>query len=418
MTQQANGFTIANPFKNGSKGKEYSLVFSVPHDIIKPSLAGLEDCGLSSSYNRETKEFHIKGVPTKSGEFEIRLDYQISEARKPDDPTPSQTFKIYINPDPRDLWKNIPTDTTVEYYKPDSDSSEIRSGERFLVGASQRGRSHAHEGKPRDDDFAIDYLNKTGWYIQIVADGAGSAPYSREGSRIACKTALNCICYNLEKLTQKVITASHETKETKKFVKVRDICGSLLIYATNLAKDKIIDEANRHGRKAREYATTLLVALTKKFDFGWLVVSFGIGDGAMAAYGTTNGEKIVKVLGKPDEGEFGGQTRFITMNELYPPKSNGQYVVTELKKIIDARVNLNIFSQLDCVMLMTDGISDAKFETSANLDKPAKWEELWAEINASAALDHENAECKNQLLQWLDFWSVGNHDDRTITILF
>lgn len=418
MTQQANGFTIANPFRNGSKGKEYSLTFTVPHDMIRPSLAGLEDFGLSYVYSKETKEFSITGVPSKSGEFEIVLHYQVSEAIGPDTLTPSQSFKIYINPDPRDLWKNIPTDTTIEYYKPDSDSAEIRSGERMLVAASQRGRSHAHEGKPRDDDFAIDYLGDSGWYIQIVADGAGSAPYSREGSRLACKTALSCICSNLAKLTQMITRVCSETRDAKSFEKARELCGRLLIYSTHIAKDKIVEEANQHGRKAKEYATTLLIALTKKFDFGWLVASFGIGDGAMAAFATANDGKIVKLLGKPDEGEFGGQTRFVTMNELYPKIVNGRHDPAELMKLINARVNLNIFSRLDAVMLMTDGISDAKFETSANLDKQSKWEDLWTEINANAELGRENAECKNQLLKWLDFWSVGNHDDRTITILF
>lgn len=30
----------------------------------------------------------------------------------------------------------------------------------------------------------------------------------------------------------------------------------------------------------------------------------------------------------------------------------------------------------------------------------------------------DNEEARFQLLRWMDFWSPGNHDDRTIAILY
>lgn len=33
-------------------------------------------------------------------------------------------------------------------------------------------------------------------------------------------------------------------------------------------------------------------------------------------------------------------------------------------------------------------------------------------------LSDDNEVAKEQLLNWLDFWSPGNHDDRTIAILY
>ena len=33
-------------------------------------------------------------------------------------------------------------------------------------------------------------------------------------------------------------------------------------------------------------------------------------------------------------------------------------------------------------------------------------------------LSDDNEASKDQLLGWLDFWSPGNHDDRTIAILY
>ncbi|MBK6541817.1 MAG: protein phosphatase 2C domain-containing protein [Flavobacteriales bacterium] len=64
--------------------------------------------------------------------------------------------------------------------------------------ASNRGRSHAHEGKFRDDDFKVASLNGTGWSIVAVADGAGGSKYSRKGSFIACNAAVQ---YFQEKLS-------------------------------------------------------------------------------------------------------------------------------------------------------------------------------------------------------------------------
>ena len=67
---------------------------------------------------------------------------------------------------------------------------------------------------------------------------------------------------------------------------------------------------------------------------------------------------------------------------------------------------------------MTDCISDPFFETDANLNKVEKWNELWVNINSEVDLTDDNTESQYQLLKWLDFWSPGNHDDRTIAILY
>ncbi|MDE6741447.1 MAG: protein phosphatase 2C domain-containing protein, partial [Muribaculaceae bacterium] len=69
-------------------------------------------------------------------------------------------------------------------------------------------------------------------------------------------------------------------------------------------------------------------------------------------------------------------------------------------------------------MLMTDGISDPFFETDANLARKEKWDDLWASITAEVDLKDDNPQSAPQLLSWLDFWSPGNHDDRTIAILY
>lgn len=101
------------------------------------------------------------------------------------------------------MWRNIPTDPNIPYYKPDSDTKYVKveagadgSAKKDIVAASQRGRSHAQEGKARDDHFSLFHCDESDWYIIAVADGAGSAKYSRKGSEVACNTVIDH-CKNL-----------------------------------------------------------------------------------------------------------------------------------------------------------------------------------------------------------------------------
>ena len=82
-------------------------------------------------------------------------------------------------------------------------------------------------------------------------------------------------------------------------------------------------------------------------------------------------------------------------------------------------MNCRIVPVFTALFLMTDGVSDPKFETDANLKSYDKWNELWADLKENGVeLTDDNEEAANQLLNWLDFWSPGNHDDRTIAILY
>jgi hypothetical protein len=67
---------------------------------------------------------------------------------------------------------------------------------------------------------------------------------------------------------------------------------------------------------------------------------------------------------------------------------------------------------------MTDGVTDPKLETENNLKDIAKWNLLWQDIEKEVNFDKENLNTDKELLKWLEFWSPGNHDDRTIAILY
>jgi serine/threonine protein phosphatase PrpC len=176
------------------------------------------------------------------------------------------------------------------------------------------------------------------------------------------------------------------------------------------AQGKIKQEAQDNGVDIKDYATTLIFTLVKQYAAGYVISSFWVGDGGIGIYQDTAGEAFV--MGTPDSGEFAGQTRFLTMSDIF---ANGAYV---------NRIRFKVVPDFTALLLMTDGITDPKFQTDANLQKGEVWRQLWQDLNgtnedgASVNFAGSPEEVQECLLSWLDFWSPGNHDDRTIAILY
>ena len=418
---EALAFQIKNKqitFLNGKVNQPYAVDFDyrtlgIP-EVSEVSFEGLEAIGLR--YDPESNR--IEGLPTRAGDHKITLKCKLRgyEERKPLE----REVILIINPDPRELWsKNFPTREDSEYYKPDSDKSfpeiEVKKKRKLLktteiackrmVAASQRGRSHAIDGKPRDDDFALYFDEQSEFYVMIVADGAGSAKYSRWGSKLACETAKQVCVDQLEKNREAIL----KNKTEKGREEIEKIVGNIIQSAVYNAYKAIWDEAQAKPAVVKDYATTLILSLCKKFDYGWLVGSWWVGDGGIGIYGRES--RSLKVLGEPDGGEFAGQTRFLTMRNI---------IEEELGK----RVCMEVVDDFTALVLMSDGVTDPKFETDANLNRIEKWDELWDDLGganeegARVEFSADNPQVAEQLLAWLDFWSKGNHDDRTIAILF
>ena len=408
-------------FPNAKVGQEYNFAFDIDKlqiaEVGDYWITGLDVLGLS--FNKEDGK--ISGIPTTAGEHKISLNCKRKDWQE-GKPIFERLISLIVNPDPRSLWNNIATPSDIEYYKPDSDSDFIKVvstkeggflgigkkdvAQKDIVAASQRGRSHAHEGKARDDHFKNAYDQTTQWYITTVADGAGSAKFSREGSRIACDTVVDTC---LEKIKQQGDLNRHiadfnknQTADNRK--KIGDDIYNIIGAAAFQAHKVIEKEAVAKGNSLKDYSTTLIVSLCRKFDFGWFVAAFWVGDGGIGIY---NKEKaFLKILGEPDGGEFAGQTRFLTMKEIVQPAE------------IYRRLRFEIVEDFTALILMTDGITDPKFETDANLSRIEKWNNLWEDLSSEVEFTDDNEQTKEQLLHWLNFWSPGNHDDRTIAILF
>ncbi|MDR2763734.1 MAG: protein phosphatase 2C domain-containing protein [Tannerella sp.] len=424
---EALAFQIKNKqitFQNGKVKQAYCIDFDFEKlgmpEIAEVSFTGLEKIGLQ--YDLGEKK--IKGIPTLSGDHKIEMKFKRKDWTE-NKPLLSRDVLFIINPDPRELWsKNLPTPGDIEYYKPDSDKRfvkiESKKTQGFLglgkkdivrkdmVAASQRGRSHAIEGKPRDDDFALFFDEDSEWYVMVVADGAGSAPFSRKGAQLACQTAVE-VCKTQLSVIRSLLEEQiclYWNKKTEERKGTYEYLHQIVGKAAFEAYKKISEEATAKQRKLKEYATTLLLTICKKFDFGWFVGAFWVGDGGIGIYRQDPPE--LKVLGEADGGEFAGQTRFLTMQEIFSDR---------------VRTRFEIVEDFTAVILMTDGVTDPKFETDANLNRIEKWHALWDDLNGmnedNVKVDFADSEqSAEQLLNWLNFWSKGNHDDRTIAILF
>ena len=392
---------------NAKVNKPYYFLFDI-HAL------GLQDMGdyqwlipddLGITFDNTTAAFN--GIPQQAGEFTLTLQFRLHMAAA-DQPFAEKQVRLIINPDPKSLWKDLPSDQSDPYWQADTAAIKIPFGDRQLLIASKRGRSHAHEGKFRDDSFAGYFDAGSGWGIIAVADGAGSAKYSRKGAAIACDTVVAQFkelvagekMAALEDAISAYLKEAGTTEQTNVNRRFTEQLGQIALDA----QKNIKQEAQTKGADLKDYSTTLIFAIVKKYDAGYVISSFWVGDGGIGIYDEQTAS--VTVLGTPDSGEFAGQTRFLTMQEIF---ADGAYA---------NRIRFKVVPAFTALLLMTDGITDPKFQTDANLHNIALWKEVWEDLNGKNDDNCPALKSEADLLNWLDFWSPGNHDDRTIAILY
>jgi serine/threonine protein phosphatase PrpC len=413
---------------NATISKPYSTVFDLNAlnllDIEIINVDGLNEIGLN--FNREGNI--IEGIPNTSGDLQITLLYKII-GQSDDEKINEKNFKIVINPDPKTLWKDIPSNKNDEFWKEDDVNEFGDLGEKKIIVSSKRGRSHKNVGSFRDDDFAFKHIDKTGWSIVGVSDGAGSYSLSRKGSQIACNTLIDYFENHSD--AEKDIDLNKKLEEFSKtkdesLLKEIEVLGKQNLYKAavhvhnslkEFSEKTFIDYPDKFNNpKAKSYLdyfhSTLIFVAFKRFEFGYAIFSFGVGDCPIAIMNKEKTESTL--LNWLDVGEFGGGTRFITQPEIFHS--------TEHPMV--SRFNFKIVEDFSYLFLMTDGIYDPKFVVEANLEKSEKWIEFINDLNGdnedniNVELTPENEKLKEQLSEWMDFWSPGNHDDRTLAIVF
>jgi serine/threonine protein phosphatase PrpC len=397
---------------NATVGKPYEARLDFEklgwNDLTEYSVQGLEELGLSFDKEHQL----ISGVPLQSGDKTFLFRFKI-EGQADDAPLNEKKIPFIINPDPKSLWKALESNRDDPYWKEDDVTVFAPLGDRRILVSSKRGRSHANVGSFREDDFAFSDL-ENGWSIVVVADGAGSAKISRKGSAIACNgivdhfkesTAVESMA-EFHELLQQYITNSGEDTQKKLNRFVYNNLGKAA-FGVHKALHQF---AQDQGFTLKDLSTTLVFTLFKKYEAGYALLSFGVGDCPIAVLNRDMTEVIL--MNWIDVGEFGGGTRFITMPEIFQSEK------------FATRFGFKLVKDFSYLVLMSDGIYDPKFVVEAALAKIENWQAFFRDLDGQnedgvkVELKPDNPEIAQQFSKWMDFWSPGNHDDRTLAIVF
>ena len=398
------------PITNANAKKDYSFTFDLQEfpNIKITKIDNIEVFNLSFDDQSNT----ITGKPLVAATTQLNIYFYCTT-----DDTKTiyrKTIPFIINADPKDLWQNMPFPKDSLFYKEDEVSYSGTFLDKKIVIASKRGRSHAHQGSSRDDDFYTIKLPNE-WETIAVADGAGSAKFARKGSEEATKYI--CNSFNdeifISSIDKLVIKYFSEELTQEELLKCKnDLINTIYPKVKDLLYKHLKEISENENITIKDLNTTLIFALSKKFPFGYVLLTFGVGDCPICIL--DKNENKVELLNILDIGEFGGGTRFVTMPEIY---SN------ETSIPIGKRFGLFKFEDFSKLFLMTDGIYDPKFIVENNLTQMDKWKDFLSDLNGQnedcTKVDFLNDEnIAEQLLHWLDFWSKGNSDDRTLAIIY
>lgn len=322
-------------------------------------------------------------------------------------------LELMVNADPRALWNQIEPDPALPFAKPHQRCQALPVPGLRVVAASVRGRSHAHSGTFREDEFFLGPDASGAWTIIAVSDGAGSARLSRRGSQLACQVSSASLQDSIAKFDAVLDThfPAHTAAEMHAnadlMLSLRTGFREPLGYAAFSAVKAIRAEAQTLGADEKDFSATLLLAAVRPHGPGLFVASFWIGDGALALLDPRS--PAVNLLGDVDSGEYSGQTRFLLSSE---------FPAADPWTPIGRRVRCAWAPRGSILALMSDGVSDPKFGTDNALRSAQRWQAWWDELAQEVNLAHDNAALPQELMRYLDFWSPGEHDDRTLALVY
>ncbi|HOZ59586.1 MAG TPA: PP2C family serine/threonine-protein phosphatase, partial [Nakamurella multipartita] len=392
--------TLQVSLPNGRVGAPYSATIdgTTIDGATDGALAMTDDDGTGLHFEAATGV--IGGVPTRSGDACLVFTLQTGDRFL------RIVADLVIIPDTRSLWVSVPSARSTMFWKPDHDVDESAGVGVRCLGGSRRGRSHARAGSCRDDDFAI-ASDPTGWQILAVADGAGSARYSRRGSMLAVSTVRTMLPELLDEFLTDDLDSLLEARRARHPDVDSEIKRRLyqtLATAAFAAAREIEHDARDRGFPAEDLSTTLLIAVARRSGHGWFIAGFSVGDGGGVVLDLD--DRSVTPLARPDSGEFAGQTLFLQRSQF----AGGFTEVAD-------RLFFTVRDRFTAVILMTDGITDPVFPSEAQLMDPTCWAAFWADLTAAVDLAPGNSRRYEQLASWLDFFSPGEHDDRTIALI-
>ena len=309
--------------------------------------------------------------PAEAGEAAPEPDAPAeTEAPQPEKP-PKPLTSEEVTGHTASLWKYLPVpegepEPSPEYLFGETDYPGSR-----IIGARVRGKKHKHEGTNCDDWYETASCGDITFLA--VSDGAGSKRFSRIGAQVSCKAAAgylvkafsaalagrpeladeiklplsdrNCMeaCGQLAKLVQESVVKAYEAVEAAWYQRTLDPAFPQVL-----------------GRELElnDLSGTLLVTAVVPVDKETgehLIISCQVGDGMIAILNTKGDfSASVKLMGKPDSGDFSGETEFLTSPRMH------------LLESLQSRTKLSR-GIVDLVLVMSDGVADDYFPNETEM---------------------------------------------------
>ncbi|MCA9234051.1 MAG: protein phosphatase 2C domain-containing protein [Planctomycetales bacterium] len=161
------------------------------------------------------------------------------------------------------------------------------------MSCSLRGPSHEASGAPCQDSAWVDVVDTPagGCLVAGVADGAGSARFSDEGSSTTCK-----------------IIAENVVSHLKTDPQLAGLQRDVVLQWCDQTRRTLQEMSRDRGCEVREFATTLCVAIVAETRSAF----FQIGDGAIIL----GSHDAFGVVFWPQSGEYANSTNFLTADNF------------------------------------------------------------------------------------------------------
>ena len=198
-----------------------------------------------------------------------------------------------------------------------------------VIRSSVQGTSHIKTGQPCQDSSSVATDAPDGMLIAAVADGAGSAVLSADGSRIAACAATRSATRLLRLHVQPVYEG---------------VLQEILKESVLAARQALKAEAQRQEKPLRDFATTLILTICAPQIIG----TAQIGDGAVVSADDGESDEYA-LFSAPQRGEYANTTNFIT--------SSGW------QKSLDVKTRRGSGSR---VAMFSDGIQNIALNAAAN----------------------------------------------------